>query len=314
MDLVDRYVHAVKRHLPAAQQADIGSELMDDILSRMHDREAELGRPLHDDEQEAVLRHYGHPYLLAMRYRPQQHLIGPAVFPFYWAALKVTLAIALGIHIIVVVASSLAVSEPDRLLRNLDLLPVAIQASFWVTLVFAVLDFSQAKLNLLDHWSPRTLPPVTERTSRFQRAGLIAELVAGVLFLVWWTMVPRYPFLILGPAASFLTLSPAWHRVYLLAAVPSAISVLILAWILAFPSRTWLARWRPVVVNLLTIGALAVLLNAGDLVVPLAEGFDRAQAVRAINTGIRAVLGLISVITVINTVHEAIRLIRAARV
>lgn len=314
MDLVDRYVHAVKRHLPAAQQADIANELMDDILSRMNDREAELGRPLRADEQEAVLRHYGHPYLFAMRYRPQQHLIGPAVFPFYWTALKVTLAAALGIHIVVTVAASLAQNEPDRVLRNLNLLSVAIQSCFWVTLAFAVLDFSQARLNLLDNWSPRSLPSVTERTRRFHRAGLFAELVGGVLFLCWWLVVPKYPFLILGPAASFLTLSPAWHRTYLVAAVPHVISVLILAYILAFPARTSLARWRPILVNVLSLGALAVLLNAGDLVMPLPGAPDRIEAVKAINTGIRALLGLVSVLTVVNTVHESIRLVRAGRV
>src|ERR671911_522881 len=104
MDLVDRYVHAVKRHLPASQQEDIANELMDDILSKMKEREDEFGHPLDGAEQEAVLRQYGHPYLLAMRYRPQQYLIGPSVFPFYWTALKVTLAVALAVHVVVVAA------------------------------------------------------------------------------------------------------------------------------------------------------------------------------------------------------------------
>jgi hypothetical protein len=102
--------------------------------------------------------------------------------------------------------------------------------------------------------------------------------------------------------------------VYLLGAVPSAISVLIVASMLAFPSRTWLARWRPFVVNVLTIGALAVLLNAGDLVAPIPGALDRAQMAGAINIGIRALLGLISVLTVVNTVHEAIKIVRAVRV
>jgi hypothetical protein len=69
MDLVDRYVYAVKRHLPAKQQDDIVNELTDDILSQIRDKEEELGRPLNETEQEVVLKQYGHPYLLAMRYR-----------------------------------------------------------------------------------------------------------------------------------------------------------------------------------------------------------------------------------------------------
>jgi hypothetical protein len=84
MDLVDRYVAAVKRHLPATMQDDIVNELTDDILSQIRDKEDALGRPLGESEQEALLKQYGHPYLLARRYRPQQSLIGPTLFPFYF--------------------------------------------------------------------------------------------------------------------------------------------------------------------------------------------------------------------------------------
>lgn len=310
MDLVDRYVHAVKRHLPAAQQDDIGSELTDDILSKIKDQEEELGRPLDEAEQEAILRPYGHPYLLAMRYRPQQYLIGPAVFPFYWMALKVTLAAALGIHVVVIMATSLARNEPDRILRDFQLFPVAMQAFFWVTIVFAGLEFSQARLRLLDKWSPRTLPRIAERSRRVATAALVAELVGGVLFLIWWLAIPRYPVLILGPAASFITLSPAWHRVYLLAALPSLVSILMLAAILAVPARTWLSKVRPLVVNILTLWTMTMLLKAGDLVTPVATG-EREDVVQAINGGITVVLAIVSVVTVVQTVVEVIRLVRA---
>jgi hypothetical protein len=310
MDLVDRYVHAVKRHLPAAQQDDIVNELTDDILSQISDKEAALGRPLDEAEQEAVLKQYGHPYLLAMRYRPQQHLIGPAVFPFYWTTLKVTLAIALGVHLVVVVATGLSQNEPHRILPSLGFLSVAIHSFFWVTLVFAALDFSQARLHLLDKWSPRSLPRVTAQSPRVNRAKLIGELLGGVVFLGWWLAVPQYPFLMLGPAASFLTLSPAWHRMYLSAAMPSVVSILMGAAVLALPSRTTLAKVRPLVVNLMTLIALSVLTRAGNLLMPVTDTPDLVHMVNGINRGITLVLIIISIVTVIATVVEVIRLIR----
>jgi hypothetical protein len=46
MDLLDRYVSAVKTYLPADQQDDIGKELSANIQSEMDDRESALGRPL----------------------------------------------------------------------------------------------------------------------------------------------------------------------------------------------------------------------------------------------------------------------------
>lgn len=313
MDLVDRYVHAVKRHLPASQQEDIANELMDDILSKMKEREDEFGHSLDVSEQEAVLRQYGHPYLLAMRYRPQQYLIGPSVFPFYWTALKVTLAVALGVHVVVVAATSLAQNEPDRILRDLGFLSVVMPTFFWVTLVFAALDFSQARLRLLDQWSPRSLPRVTDRPDRGRRTALIAELLAGILFLIWWLALPSYPFLILGPAASFITLSPAWHRVYLVAALPTVVSILMLLATLAAPSRTWLPKLRLPITNLMTLGVMTMLMNAGDLVLPTAAAADRGQMIRAINGGITAVLAIVSIVIVGQTVYEVIRLVRAGR-
>ena len=312
MDLVDRYVHAVKCHLPVGQQEDIANELTDDILSKIKDKEMELDRHLDEAEQAAVLKQYGHPYLFAMRYRPQQHLIGPAVFPFYWTTLKVTLAVSLAVHVVVVVATNIGQHEPQRILPSLGLLSVAIQSFFWVTVVFAAIDFSQARLHLLDEWSPRSLPRVTDRSAAPNRPTLLAELVGGVLFLAWWLAVPHYPFLILGPAASFLTLSPAWHRVYLAAAVPGIVSILMAAAILAFSSYAWLAKWRPLVVNLATLGAVTMLMKAGDLVMPTPAMVDRGDMVNAINNGITVVLAIISIVTVGQTVHEVIRRVRDA--
>ena len=116
MDLVDRYVQAVRQHLPAKQQDDIASELTEDIVSQMSDKQEELGRPLTEAEQEAILKQYGHPYVLAMRYRPQQYLIGPSLFQFYVPALKIALALAFAVQVIIALSVGLSQNAPERLL------------------------------------------------------------------------------------------------------------------------------------------------------------------------------------------------------
>ena len=83
MELVDRYLRAVKLFLPRTQQNDIIKELSEDIRSQIEDRETERGRPLNADEQATLIKQLGHPALLAGRYGRRQHLIGPEVFPFY---------------------------------------------------------------------------------------------------------------------------------------------------------------------------------------------------------------------------------------
>ena len=76
MDLVERYVNAVRTFLPKGQQDDITNELSENLKAQIDDRETELGRPLTDAEQEAILRHYGHPMLVAGRYQTNQGSVG----------------------------------------------------------------------------------------------------------------------------------------------------------------------------------------------------------------------------------------------
>jgi hypothetical protein len=83
MDLIERYVGAVRRHLPKSANPDIVSELSENLRSQAEEREEQLGRALNEDEQSALLKPHGHPWLMASRYLPQQHLIGPALYPYY---------------------------------------------------------------------------------------------------------------------------------------------------------------------------------------------------------------------------------------
>ena len=46
MQLLDRYLAAVARNLPAKQAADIAAELRENLLSEIEEKQATLGRPL----------------------------------------------------------------------------------------------------------------------------------------------------------------------------------------------------------------------------------------------------------------------------
>lgn len=89
MELLDRYLQAVRFWLPRAQQNDIIAELGDDLRSQIEDRESSLGRPLSEDELVALLKQAGHPLWVAGRYQKQQALIGPVLFPLYSFVLKI---------------------------------------------------------------------------------------------------------------------------------------------------------------------------------------------------------------------------------
>jgi hypothetical protein len=246
MDLVDRYLQAVKPLLPRGQQADIVRELSENILSQMEDKEAELGRPLNESEQVAVLKQHGKPLLVASRYRsaPMQQLIGPEIFPFYWFVLKTLLWIALAVCTLNGIAL-LASGEPLRrlLLGLAEFAHVALPVFGWVTLLFAMLDFVEARVRFLQkldrQWDPRTLPAL-KQPQHVRRAESVFGLIFGAVYLGWLLAAPYYPYLVLGPAASALRLSPAWHRFYLPVLVLGLAGLLQAGVNLARPSWTWL--------------------------------------------------------------------------
>jgi hypothetical protein len=221
-------------------------ELTENIFSQMEDKEAELGRPLQENEQAAVLKTHGHPFLVAIRYRraPVQQLISPAIFPFYWLVVKALFWLGVVVGVVNSVAL-LASGEPVRELLGglLAFAHVALPVFGWVTFLFAVLDFLEGRLHLLrrldQQWNPLTLAKL-KRPQEVQRSESLFGLIFGAVYLAWLLAAPYYPYLVLGPAASVLKLSPARHRFYLPVLV-LAIAGLAQAGVnLARPDWTWL--------------------------------------------------------------------------
>ena len=109
MDMIETYLDAVAAQLPRDTRDDIIAELRDTLLSQIEEREAALGRPLDDDEREAVLRAMGHPLVVGARYRDgPQMLIGPELFPYWLFSVKIGLAILAVVFVITSVIGTLA--------------------------------------------------------------------------------------------------------------------------------------------------------------------------------------------------------------
>ncbi|PYX04024.1 MAG: hypothetical protein DMG86_01560 [Acidobacteria bacterium] len=187
MELIDRYLQAVKFSLPRAQRDDIIKELRDSILSQIEEKEAALGRQLTKDEQVELLKKLGSPMHLASRYGKQQHVIGATMFPIYWRVLKA----ALGLAFLVQAGASIAMAAAGKpFIQSLSPLlhypSVALSVFGWVTVVFAAMDFFGARIQVSDRWDPRKLPPLVKSDPRKSRFELIARLVIQIIFGVWW--------------------------------------------------------------------------------------------------------------------------------
>jgi hypothetical protein len=268
MQLIDRYLSAIGALLPAAERADITAELRDVLLNRREEKEAALGRPLTRSEDEALLKEFGHPLTVAGRYGRQQYLIGPEFYPAYILVLKIVLAvIAASALLTAVVTAFLDQGAVARAIRTMIsvLWTGGFAAVGAVTVVFAVLQRSNARLNLLDRWSVRDLPRLPRPRRRSTWVDHVAAIVVQTLFMLWWAGAVQLwqPLIVLEHGQSLhVALGPVWHGLYWPVLGLSAGLILVHALYLAGGDRR-AARGLDIAAQTVALAIAAVLARAG---------------------------------------------------
>lgn len=289
MQVLDRYLAAVARNLPKAQAADITAELRDNLLSEIEEKEADLGRKLNAKELDALLIGFGHPLKVAARYRKTRYLIGPEIYPFWVATLRVVfgiIAVLLAVGLVIRIAAGDASSE--RIAVGLaGIWPVAFTAFGVVTLVFAIMEWA-GKGRMRMAWSPRQLPP--PRTPGRKPIQIVSEMVAGAVAILWWTGVVQFAALIPIPTFVHIHLAHVWTGLFWPILAYWSVEVAINGLELARPGWTRLNAGLSAAKNLAGCVILVRLLQAGHWidvnarVSPFAldqmrHGFDRGMQV-----------------------------------
>ncbi len=311
MELIERYLQAVKFALPPEQRDDIIKELRDNMLSQVEEKEAELGHPLNEDEQVELLKKLGSPMRLASRYRKQQQMIGATMFPIYWKVLKASLALAF----LVLAAASIATAAAGKtLMESLGVLfrypSVALMVFAWITLAFSALEFFGARLRLKDTWDPHKLPPLVKQSPRKSRFELIAQLLVQTIFGVWWLAGLHYQYLIFGPGIAFLRFGPVWQTIYPLFVVMVLVDVTLTAAMLVWPQWTQGRRVSRLVMSALGLVVLYFLINAPDLFVAADSITPQLQALaKGTNYGVHLGLGIAAIVNVVNIGIESVRFV-----
>ena len=307
MDLLDRYLAAVGRELPEAQRADVIAELRDDLLSMIEAEEDRLGRPQTRAELEAMLVAFGHPLRVAGRYRKVQHLIGPDIFPFWWAWLRAALIVVATVYVVLAGVQALSTGDASRVLRGVNgsLVDALVFTFGAVTLAAAAIE-RWGKTALLTRWKPRDLPsPRVKTASQFER---VLQFAFSLVFLGWWSGLIRFSNWI--PPGIRLELAPVWYGCYWAILVYCAFECFsrFVALVKLGLVRTVLAL--DIARNLMAAAILAGLLQAGHYVdVVGAPVIIQAQLDRAMTIGFTiAVFGCL-----ISVARDAWRIWRASR-
>ncbi len=194
-DLIERYLYAVAKRLPKEQRADIEKELaglIDDMLAE----KAAGGEPSPEDVR-AVLLELGKPADLAAKYRGSKNcLIGPDYYGFYITVLKIVLAAVAGGLAIALTIGAIAGGRGNLLeyFGNAvsNLVSALFQAFAWVTVVFALMQRYNAKIDEKGkQWNPSDLPEVPAKKARIPKSEPVAGIVFTALAIVLFNGAPE---------------------------------------------------------------------------------------------------------------------------
>ena len=267
-ELVDRYLQAARFWMPKnRKREDLLAELGEDLRSQIEEKETQLGRPIQEGEVSEILKRCGAPMLVASRLGEKRHLIGPSLFPIYLFVLKaVLLWILVPVFLFIVGPVNLTNAHGNwgvAIAQTLGNLWTGLFfAAAVITLVFAILERTQAMVEINCEWDPSTLPPLEKEESKTSLVQAVCELAFGFFGLIWLLLVPTYPFLIFGPASAFLKAAPMWHTFYWPIVSLAVLALLRSAITLARPQWDWFPKAGQLLHTGLTLILLHYILKA----------------------------------------------------
>jgi hypothetical protein len=260
MELIDRYVYEVGRHLPRKNRADIQAELQSTLVDTLEARVE--GEPSPDDEIE-LLKEFGPPQKVAASYWPEgQYLIGPRLFPLFRMVVGIVLIVFVIVQLVLLGVAVVFNQEVLTFLSVLDIFGELIGSVFTtfsiIVIVFAVLQRFDVRPETEQEWDPRDLP-VIEEGETISRGGTVAEITFSLVIIAILLFLPDKIGVVVSPGMEIL-LNPV---------IVSYIPLIILSIMLGIALDVillWRGRWETstrlakIGTNLLGIYVLYVLI------------------------------------------------------
>lgn len=266
MDLIDRYLESVRLLLPLDQRDDITAELRDVLMTRREEKAEALGRPLTRQEDEALLKDFGHPLTVAGRYGPQRYLIGPELYPVFIFVVRIVLACVIAGGLIAGLTQGVIVRTPPA-----TAIKTAV-STVWtggfvsigvMTLIFAALQRRPVREKLFGDWVPsRDLPRIAPRR-RPRWYDHVAGIAVQSIFILWWVGWARFEptTIISGEGVLQIVFAPIWHALYWPVLALSAGIIVVNGMKLAFAGRQRVTRLADMALQGALLGAVAWLLG-----------------------------------------------------
>ena len=196
MNLIDKYIAEVGKHLPRKQRADIEAEIRSTLEDMLEERKQADGQ-ISEKQVVGLLKEYGAPREVAESYTGPRYLIGPRVFPIFELVTRIVLIVLFAIALaglgLSLAGSSL--SEPEFLKRigesALDLLGGLITVFGNLVLAFAILErvLPAKEFEEEEEWDPTELAREPD-PDRVKFGEQIFETFFLIVFLVLFNLYP----------------------------------------------------------------------------------------------------------------------------
>ena len=336
MEIIERYIYAIKRRLPGKMSDDIAAE----IESLLYDElEEKFGNKdtYSKEEVEEVMIEMGHPREVAERYRGgKQYLIGPEIFPIYKMIASIVLgAVTLGLVISFIVSAFTieATTAWDSIKPFFGFFP-SLFASWTsaiggLTIVFAIIEhfatLEGKDIDFSEGWKPSDLPELPEEK---EIVRLWEPIVSMVFIIVWLILLNSYVYtqgaileslehVTFLPILNFEALQqflPVWN-------LSIGLSLALQIVYIVTRKHTLFTRIFEIVLNLLGIAILVMILNGPALVdfKQMVEFFHESNLSMVsldanYRIGIRILIGLSTLGMIVNIIKLIVQQARKANV
>lgn len=279
MELIERYIFAIKRRLPAKVSEDIAIEIRSLIYDELEGKFGEK-EEFSKEEAETVMLEMGHPREVAERYRgDKQYLIGPELFPMYKMIVGIVIAANTLGFVISFIEQCFTMINPDlwQGIKDFLIFLPQIFSSWWVsigviTIIFALIErFTNfdGKEFISDGWKPRDLPELPEKSEIVR----LWEPIVSISFIVIWIVCINSFIYSDGTIVnnfSSITIFPTFNMVALRQYLPLwnlSIGLSLALQIVLLSARKWTFGTRifEIIIDLFSIFILAVMLNGPSI-------------------------------------------------
>jgi hypothetical protein len=186
MNLVVRYIEAIKNELPAQNREDIAKELQSTIEDELEALEGEKGR-LSNAQIAAFLEQRGHPVQVASHYWTRRSLVNEHVYPLYKQALVLVCSVYLALGVFLNTDSLQVVRDWENIgkLPNLilEITGSVAFAAFVLTLVFHFFGNEIAAQKWFWRFNAQNLPDVGSQAAYIPRPETISHVVGNLVGL-----------------------------------------------------------------------------------------------------------------------------------